>query len=120
MPGRMRLAESAQKARAADVKGKGKGPETTMWVDRYRPKKFADLLGDEVRSSRTSHIKDESLIYAFADEDDGWLPWVCDRAEGEPRNDDVAQGVGPVRVQATGAEDKEAYMGRGGWWRGRV
>lgn len=23
--------------------------ETTLWTDRYRPKKFVDLLGDEVR-----------------------------------------------------------------------
>lgn len=23
--------------------------ETTLWTDRYRPKKFTDLLGDEVR-----------------------------------------------------------------------
>lgn len=24
--------------------------ETSLWTDRYRPKKFTDLLGDEVRS----------------------------------------------------------------------
>jgi len=27
-----------------------KPPETQLWTDRYRPKKFTDLLGDEVRS----------------------------------------------------------------------
>ena len=25
--------------------------ETTLWTDRYRPKKFVDLLGDEVGTS---------------------------------------------------------------------
>lgn len=25
--------------------------ETSLWTDRYRPKRFIDLLGDEVRSA---------------------------------------------------------------------
>lgn len=31
-----------------DNKGKGKKKESEMWTDRYRPKKFTDLLGDDV------------------------------------------------------------------------
>jgi len=40
----------ANLARVVDVKGKGK-KESEMWTDRYRPKKFTDLLGDDVRFS---------------------------------------------------------------------
>jgi len=31
-----------------DQKGKGKRKESEMWTDVYRPKKFTDLLGDDV------------------------------------------------------------------------
>ena len=34
-----------------DVKGKGKAKPTNLWTDKYKPKKFTDLLGDDVRLS---------------------------------------------------------------------
>lgn len=43
----------------ADV-GLGKGKAKGMWVDKYRPKKFSDLLGEDV--SRDS----ERLVLSFS------------------------------------------------------
>ena len=48
--------ESDQPARAAQAvelkkassKGKGKQRQTDIWTDRYKPKQFTELLGDEV------------------------------------------------------------------------
>lgn len=31
--------------------------ETSLWTDRYRPKRFIDLLGDEVRSGSLSQAR---------------------------------------------------------------
>lgn len=31
-----------------ETRSKGKGVAGTMWVDKYRPKQFADLLGEDV------------------------------------------------------------------------
>lgn len=39
--------EEAVEASLPVVVEDGKGPETGMWVDKYRPKKFTELLGDE-------------------------------------------------------------------------
>ncbi|KAL7419625.1 Chromosome transmission fidelity protein 18 [Cryptotrichosporon argae] len=33
--------------RSYDGLGKGKAPATAMWVDKYRPRRFADLLGED-------------------------------------------------------------------------
>lgn len=30
----------------------GKAPAMTMWVDKYRPKKFSDLLGEDVSAKK--------------------------------------------------------------------
>lgn len=32
----------------AEDRTNGKAPAMTMWVDKYRPKKFSDLLGEDV------------------------------------------------------------------------
>jgi hypothetical protein len=49
---------SSARLRSASSKGKEvESKSMRMWVDKYRPDKFTDLLGDEVRSedSRRAH-----------------------------------------------------------------
>jgi hypothetical protein len=40
-------------------KGKGKQRETDIWTDRYKPKQFTELLGDEVRA-RVKRIRSKA------------------------------------------------------------
>ena len=56
--------------------------ETTLWTDRYRPKKFVDLLGDEVSSAL--HLGVSSLTLSTA------CSSICAT---------LAQGMGSMRFQ---------------------
>ncbi|SCZ92034.1 BZ3500_MvSof-1268-A1-R1_Chr5-3g08294 [Microbotryum saponariae] len=38
-------------------------PETTLWTDRYKPKRFTDLLGDEASPSRPRRIHRSALLW---------------------------------------------------------
>lgn len=46
----------------------GHRPESQLWVDRYRPQKYADLLGDDVseRSTVTLAISHSLIIVSLS------------------------------------------------------
>lgn len=39
------------------TKGKGKQRQTDIWTDRYKPKQFTELLGDEVNVNLISYLQ---------------------------------------------------------------
>lgn len=83
------------------VDGKGKGREQ-MWVDKYRPTRFTELLGEEVRSSRGGcrPMLNSPLPVA--------LP---------PRRSGLAQRVGSLRVQRAPTSDRQPQTSIRKWRR---
>lgn len=64
-----------------------------MWVDKYKPKRFSDLLGEDVSSYSAHGIAHEAE----------------DSLESTPGSHGLVERVGQMRFQASKSSEKEAY-----------
>lgn len=81
--------ESQMEEDASKIAGPSR--DRSMWVDKYRPKRFADLLGEDVGG------------------DEAYLTPAC-----SPRGARLAERMGQMCVQ-TGDDNEEESKDRRGW-----